>query len=61
MKSEVRNKLILQLLPAVASRNAGAKPASKEELKQFWQDCLGEAGALAELYEQHITAKEDAE
>jgi hypothetical protein len=61
MKSDIKNKLILQLLPAVASRNAGTKPSGPEELKQFWNDCLNEAGALAELYEQHITSSKDAE
>lgn len=61
MKPDVRNKLILQLLPAVASRNAGIRPTSKEELRQFWKDCLSEADALSELYEEHITTSKDAE
>ncbi len=61
MKADIKNKLILQLLPAVASRNAGTKPASADELRQFWNDCLNEAGALAELYEKHITTEKDAE
>jgi hypothetical protein len=61
MKPDVKNKLILQLLPAVASRNAGTKPSSADELRQFWNDCLAEADSLSELYEKHITTEKDAE
>jgi hypothetical protein len=55
MKPDIKNKLILQLLPAIASRNIGFKPASQEELRSYWTDCLNEANALAELYEKFIT------
>lgn len=61
MKPDVKAKIIIQLLPAVAARNGATKPASAEELKQFWNDCLAEAGSLAELYEKHITTEKDAE
>lgn len=61
MKTDIKNKLIIQLLPAVSARNSGTKPSSKEELKQFWKDCLSEADALSELYEEHITASKDTE
>ena len=55
MKPDIKNKLILQFLPAVASRNIGFKPVSQEELRSYWTDCLNEANALAELYEKFIT------
>lgn len=55
MKDETKNKLILQLLPAVACRNLGFKTPSQHELRSYWTDCLDEANALAELYEKFIT------
>lgn len=57
MKDETKNKLILQLLPAVAARTSGTKPSGPEDLKQYWKDCIAEAGALAELYEESIAPK----
>lgn len=55
MKPDIKNKLILQLLPAVACRNLGFKTPSQHELRSYWTDCLNEAAALAELYEKFIT------
>lgn len=55
MKPDIKNKLILQLLPAVACRNLGFKSPSQHELRSYWTDCLNEASALAELYEKFIT------
>ena len=55
MKPDIKNKLILQLLPAVACRNLGFKTPSQHELRSYWTDCLNEASALAELYEKFIT------
>lgn len=54
MKPDIKNKLILQLLPAVACRNLGFKTPSQHELRSYWTDCLNEAAALAELYEKFI-------